>query len=132
MLIYDGPLVSASFYHKHQYDVVTPPLYIHYCTYVHLKGAAVLRMGCMHIIQAGQPGKEGAEGRDAGVAKLWPALWGAYGWPYVSLGLLKLFGDALNFAGKFLSSHHPWTTECSIQLFTRTIKSLMGVIMCCF
>ena len=43
------------------------------------------------------------ESGDAGAAKLWPALWGAYGWPYVSLGLLKLFGDALNFAGMAIS-----------------------------
>ena len=33
------------------------------------------------------------------VRKLWSALWGAYGWAYLSLGLLKLLGDALNFAG---------------------------------
>ena len=51
------------------------------------------------IVQAGQPGKDGVEASNATAAKLWPALWSAYGWPYVSLGLLKLFGDALNFAG---------------------------------
>ena len=33
------------------------------------------------------------------MTKLWSALWGAYGWPFLSLGVLKLFGDALNFAG---------------------------------
>ena len=31
---------------------------------------------------------------------LWRALWTGFGWPYISLGLLKLFSDALNFAGK--------------------------------
>ena len=30
---------------------------------------------------------------------LWRALWTGFGWPYISLGLLKLFSDALNFAG---------------------------------
>ena len=30
---------------------------------------------------------------------LWQALWTGFGWPYISLGLLKLFSDALNFAG---------------------------------
>ncbi|BDA43676.1 probable multidrug resistance-associated protein 7 [Coccomyxa sp. Obi] len=54
--------------------------------------------------QAGQSTKGGVEGNGTAVAKLWPALWGAYGWPYVSLGLLKLFGDTLNFAGMILSS----------------------------
>ena len=55
-------------------------------------------------VQAGQSTKGRVEGSGTAVAKLWPALWGAYGWPYVSLGLLKLFGDALNFAGMVLSS----------------------------
>ena len=35
---------------------------------------------------------------------LWRALWTGFGWPYISLGLLKLFSDALNFAGVALNS----------------------------
>ena len=38
---------------------------------------------------------------------LWRALWTGFGWPYISLGLLKLFSDALNFAGvAVISLHH--------------------------
>lgn len=46
-----------------------------------------------------EQGKQGDRYNAAAPARLWPALWGAYGWPYISLGLLKLFGDALNFSG---------------------------------
>ena len=41
------------------------------------------------------------KGRPKGEHKvsLWRALWTGFGWPYISLGLLKFFSDALNFAG---------------------------------
>jgi hypothetical protein len=55
-----------------------------------------------------QAEEERRKGEDVvGIAaptSLWPALWSAYGWPYVSLGLLKLLGDALNFAGSQATS----------------------------
>lgn len=41
---------------------------------------------------------------------LWRALWTGFGWPYISLGLLKLFSDALNFAGAKPS--HPRSSTC--------------------
>lgn len=46
------------------------------------------------------------------VTKLWPVLWSAYGRPYLSLGLLKLFGDALNFAGE--ATNH-WRCRSSTE-----------------
>ncbi len=63
-------------------------------------------------VQAEQSTKGGVEGSGTAVPKLWPALWGAYGWPYVLLGLLKLFGDALNFAGMVLSHPRAFMRTC--------------------
>ncbi len=49
---------------------------------------------------------------------LWRALWTGFGWPYISLGLLKLFSDALNFAGK-----DPPESLCKI-LLTSCVKQM--------
>ena len=55
------------------------------------------------VMQAKKHAEEQAQqkGRPRGEHKvsLWRALWTGFGWPYISLGLLKLFSDALNFAG---------------------------------
>ena len=60
------------------------------------------------IMQAKKHAEEQAQqkGRPKGEHKvsLWRALWTGFGWPYISLGLLKLFSDALNFAG-LISAH---------------------------
>ena len=43
---------------------------------------------------------------------LWRALWTGFGWPYISLGLLKLFSDALNFAGADAAPSFPVDLLC--------------------
>ena len=44
---------------------------------------------------------------------LWRALWTGFGWPYISLGLLKFFSDALNFAGEVACTPGPSEKRCS-------------------
>ena len=80
----------------------------------------------MIVVQAKKHAEEQAQqiGRPRGEHKvsLWRALWTGFGWPYISLGLLKLFSDALNFAGPNApprviwlldNSKYPFCTDCS-------------------
>ena len=64
-------------------------------------------LACAPCKQARAASAAEAESGAQAVTSLWPALWGAYGWPYLSLGLLKLFGDLLNFAGRAPGCHSP-------------------------
>ena len=44
---------------------------------------------------------------------LWRALWTGFGWPYISLGILKFFSDALNFAGELACTPGPIEKICA-------------------
>jgi hypothetical protein len=52
---------------------------------------------------------------------LWRALWTGFGWPYISLGILKFFSDALNFAGELACTPGPIEKICA-----PTTESLSG------
>jgi hypothetical protein len=67
-------------------------------------------------VREGARAKQAEHAAGEPVTSLWPALWGAYGWPYLSLGLIKLSSDVLNFAGtSSRSSLSPRNAKCFHQ-----------------